>query len=425
MKEFMDKTRFRSLVLIFTLIVSASAANAYTGRQLAEYAVSSLKGSASTTTTQNVATLNWSWFELNYYDETYPLTVDLVGSNFQTARKIIYLLPGGGVNFKSSFLTPLNDNLSQFLRKSGYLVVGITPREDNVPSDAGYSCMADWGLGKHTADIRKVIGIIQARLNLPYRVLGHSFGAAYALDYAGGQYPYGLEKVIALDIYSFDPAETELIDNSKLSYKAFSKLISEGTYADASYSDIKSLMLISLLLPKIDSGTSRVDLGYPGDFTFEGLLYFSMIYSSLLPGIHTPLTGLTGDWPLVQSYAAGEYHYAQCPLFDTYRLTYSDMCTLREAGLKVGSGLVPCALYRDYFAVNANNGACSINWSGISRPVLWVNTKLGYGNNMYGAYLIWKSGNHNVGTAVMPGYGHLDALASKTAETDLWYLFIE
>ncbi len=423
MKDFKCNSQLRSLVLIFALLVSASAANASTGRQLAEYAVSSLKGSAYTTTTQNMATLSWSWLEINYYDETYPLTVDLVGSNFQTARKIIYLLPGGGVNFKSSFLTPLNDNLSQYLRKSGYLVVGITPREDNVST--GYSCMSGWGLGKHTADVRKIIGIIQARLNLPYRVLGHSFGAAYALDYAGGQYPSGLEKVIALDIYSFDPAETELIDDAQLSYEAFSQLISEGTYADASYSDIKSLMLISLLLPKIDSGTSRADLGYPGDFTFKGLLYFSMIYSYLLPGIHTPLTGLTGDWPLVQSYAAGEYHFAQNPFFDSYELTYSDMCTLREAGLKVGSGAVPCALYRDYFAVNANNGTDLINWSGIRKPVLWVNTELGYGDNMYGAYLIWSSGNHNVGTTVMPGYGHLDALASKTAETDLWHFFIE
>ncbi len=424
----MRKTCFRNTCTLFLVVITLFATStqvwAATGRQLAESAIAALKATAPTTMTRNVPTLGWSWFELNYNDETYPLTVDFVGSNFQCANKVVYLLPGGGVNFRSSFFTPIDDNLAQFFRKAGYLVVGITAREDNLPPGAPYAAMADWGLHKHTSDIGKIIGIIQAKVGLPYRIAGHSFGAAYALDYAGAP-AAGLEKVIALDIYSFDPFDEDEVSNSEVSYEAFADLIDQGEYADSSYSDIKLLMLVSLLFPNIDSGESRSDLGLPGNFTFEGLLYFSMIFSSEIPGIHTPLTGLAGDWPLVQSYAAGEYTFALNPQDDRYRLTLSSMSTLRDASFKVGSGLVPSALYRDFFAVNAYNGACTINWAGIGTPVLWVNTELGYGGNMYGATEILNSGNNEVLVALVPGYGHLDILSGRNARADVWGWFLQ
>ncbi|HVN70448.1 MAG TPA: hypothetical protein VMU10_00380 [Desulfomonilia bacterium] len=419
----MKHTRIRyistSILVVACLLAATTYVHAATGRQLAESALSSLRSSAATTTTQNMTTLSWSWFEINYYDEQYPLTVDLVGSNLQCAQKIIYLLPGGGVNFKSSFLTPfLGDNLAQYLRKNGYLVVGITPREDNVPSADSYPFMAGWGLAKHKADMRKIISIVQAKVHLPYCVLGHSFGAAYALDYAAS-YPNEPEKTIALDIYSFAPGDTVRVHDADITYGAFLDLMGDKQYADSSYSDIKSLMLISLLFPWVDSGQSRSDLSLPGDFTFEGLLYYSMIWSSTLPGIHTPLTGLPGDWPLVQSYVAGQYILAQNPWNDTYSFSKTDICTLREAAVKVGSGLVPCALYRDYFAVNAFNGAYTINFSAITKPVLWLNTELGYGTSAYHA------DNPNVEAGIILGYGHLDALSSNTAQQDVWHRFIE
>jgi pimeloyl-ACP methyl ester carboxylesterase len=402
--------RFRhAIVFIFITVATLSGitdARAATGRQLALNALSSLQSSALTVTTQSVATLSWSWFEASYYDETYPLTVDLVGSNFQSAQKVVYMLPGGGVNFSSSFFTPLDTNLAQAFRKAGYLVVGITPREDKVPLGGSYSCMAAWGMAKHRQDVRKVVEVIQARLHLPYRILGHSFGAAYALDYAGFYADNLPEKVIALDIYSFEDS-LQAAD----SYDTFCDLILSGRYADASYADMKSLMLISLLLPKLDSGDPR-PVG--GDFTYEGLLYYYMVWSSEIPGIEVT------DWPLVQSYVAGDYAFAANPLHDAYSLDHSDMCTLREAAFKVGSGLVPYALYRDYFAANVKNGAYSVNWSAISMPVLWINTEYGYGVNTYGATRI-----PNKGVYIMPGYGHLDVLSSRTAQSDLWYLLTQ
>ena len=67
------------------------------------------------------------------------------------------------------------------------------------------------------------------------------------------------QKVIALDIYSFDPAKVpDMVTDAEITYEAFVELIiNEDQYADSTYTDFKSLMLISLLLPKLDSGESR------------------------------------------------------------------------------------------------------------------------------------------------------------------------
>jgi len=392
------------LLVVAALLADPVPVGAATGRQLADAAISSLQSAAQTTVTKNVVTLGWSWREVSVQDDAYPLTVDFLGSNFATASKVIYLLPGGGVNFRSSFFTPMDKNLAQFFRTNGYLVVGITPREDGVTSGVPVE-MAGWGMARHKADIQKIIDTIQARLAKPYRVLGHSFGAAYALDYASTCKDNLFEKVIALDIYSFQ-GSTE----AAASCEYFQDLLDAHQYADASYTDLKSLMLISLLLPKIDSGEPRGDFG-PGNFTYEGLLYSSLIRTSEIPGID-----LT-DWPLVRSYAAGVYHPAWCPLFDTYSLTESDMNTVRSASFVVGSGLVPHAVYRDYFAVNGSTGAYRIDWSGIGVPIVWVNTELGYGSNAY-------SGGVSKTFRVIPGYGHLDALLGRTAQEDVWKYFL-
>lgn len=188
---------------------------------------------------------------------------------------------------------------------------------------------------------------------------------------------------------------------------------------------MKSLILASALFPNINSGQPRTALGYPGNFTFEGMLYFSLISSSLLDGTATPKTGLPGDWPLVQSYEAGSYNPAYDTQDDGYGLSVSSMCTLKEAGLKVGSGLVPCALYRDFYAVNAGSGSYAINWQAITKPVLWINSALGYGNRQYGADRINSAHPGRCETDEIPGYGHLDLLVNPTAKTDVWSLFIE
>ena len=416
----MRNTRIRHVVVFFLVVAALFTGTTYvyaaTGRQLADSSIAALKASAPASTSKNMAlTLSWSWLEVSFKDEQYPLTVDFLGSNFSEAKKVVYMLPGGGVNFASSFFTPMDNNLAQFFRKAGYLVVGITPREDSVPAGiTDYSFMATWGMDKHEADIETIISVIQKRINKPYRVLGHSFGAAYALDYASkykdnpdlASIPP--EKVIALDIYSYNS-----LDQAADSYELFNQKAAQPPYADASYTDMKSLALISLLLPKIDSGVPRLDFG-PGNFTFEGLLYSSLIWSTS--------SVQETDWPLVQSYAAGVYIPAWCPLFDIYYLTKSDINTIRSASFMVGSGLVPYAVYRDWFAVNSYNTCATyrINWLDIMVPVIWLNTELGYGTNRYGGDQIGASGPVGDDENGILGYGHLDILLSRTAQRDVW-----
>jgi pimeloyl-ACP methyl ester carboxylesterase len=409
----MQNKGIRHVVVFFLVVAALFTGTTYvyaaTGRQLADSAIAALKSSAPASTSKNVVlTLSWSWLEVSFKDEQYPLTVDFLGSNFIEAKKVVYMLPGGGVNFASSFFTPMDNNLAQFFRKAGYLVVGITPREDSVPAGiTDYSFMATWGMDKHEADIETIISVIQKRLKKPYRVLGHSFGAAYALDYASKYMDnpelvsIPPEKVIALDIYSYNR-----LDQAADSYELFNQKAAQPPYADASYTDMKSLALISLLLPKIDSGVSRGD-GL-GNFTFEGLLYFSLICSRDSGILET-------DWPLVQSYAAGVYIPAWCPLFDRYYLTKSDINTIRSASFMVGSGLVPYAVYRDWFDVSGDHVAYSIDWSDIGVPVIWINTALGYGPNRYCGEVLTLIGPLNG----IGGYGHLDILLGRTAQ-DVW-----
>ena len=97
------------------------------------------------------------------------------------------------------------------------------------------------------------------------------------------------------------------------------------------------------------------------------------------------------------------------------------MFNLREASVKVGSGLVPYALYRDFFAVNAVDGDSYIQWSQIKKPVLWINTALGYGDYMHGVDMMINS---PVTPVIIDDYGHLDILASKTAKQDVWQKYI-
>jgi pimeloyl-ACP methyl ester carboxylesterase len=445
MKHTRIKHALSFLLVITALFVGTPSAYAATGRQLTDDAIAALKSSATTTTVKNLTMLTWSWLEVNYgYQDpnypdaaSYPLTVDFVGSNFSNVQKIVYLLPGGGMNFRSSFFTPIDSNLAHYFRNNGYLVIGITPRENNVPSGlspSSYAFMADWGLEQHKDDIQKVIGIIQGKINqryptLKYRVLGHSFGAAYALDYASdcsGSLLEKLEKVIALDIYSFNPDPADpYFNQSARSYDDINNMLLDGgPYVDSTYSSFMSLMFISMLFPKIDSGTPRPSPNL-GDFTFESLLYYSMINSksTAIPG--NELIDIT-DWPLVQSYVSGDYLFSPCPLFDSYHFNHSNLSTLREASFNLGSGLVPYAVYRDYFAGNAYNteDTYKINWSEITKPVLWVNTELGYGGHPpfyripYGATKITQCTPQFI-----PGYGHLDVLSSRTAQQDVWYLF--
>jgi pimeloyl-ACP methyl ester carboxylesterase len=394
-----------------------------TGRLWALSVAEAVEAHSRTLRTRNVTTPLWTWIEICLFDQFYPLTIDILGSNLSAPRGVVYMLPGGATNFRSSFMVPPEDNLASFLRRHGYLVIGITPREDTVAPDASdLSFMQAWDMKQHRDDIRKVVELVQAIVPLPYDLLGHSYGAASALDYAGA-YPDEVERVIALDIYSFDPAlDPASVRKARRTHQAYVELMREGVFADTSYADFAALVRSGLGHPDAGVGAAS-DYDY-GRYTSKQLLLFGLIYSAVLPGVHTDITGLPGDWPIAMSDVAGGEGWEFRPDDDDRTFARTSMATLRMAADELGSGLISMAFARDYWSVVAEaEGAYPLRWSNNAGKVLWINSELGYNEQMHGADLIREGGNPNVEKQIVPQYGHADLLWSRTARKDVWERF--
>jgi pimeloyl-ACP methyl ester carboxylesterase len=366
----------------------------------------------------------WLWTEQQLFDEQHPLTIDIVASRDSTPTKVIYFFPGGGTNFHASFFTPHSDNVAHYFRERGYVVVGITPREDNVPAtvrDTRFA--ADWGLTKHRADVRRVIEAVQRELALPYAVLGHSYGASLALDY-GATFSSELERLIVLDIYAFDPrTEAQSIRDAQRTLTAYNQLIGLGTYLEPLGAGLGDLARWSDAERAADSGFPRsLVSGYRGNFTNESLTYYALIETTTMTGLHSFLSGLTFDWALNKSYFAGAYTLKDDPREDTFSLTHVDETRLVESAAAAGSGMVPAAFSRDYWAAAAGNSVYRLEWANIQCPFLWLNTGLGYGEQYYGAIVARDAGNTNVQTHVVAGYGHSDILLGRNARAEVWPL---
>lgn len=368
----------------------------------------------------------WLWTQTQVFDETYPLTVDIVAARGAAPDKLIFFFPGGGTNFHASYFTPHQDNIAHYFREHGYAVVGITPREESVPESAKDQAFAvGWGLAKHRADVRRVIEAVRRALGLPYAVLGHSYGGALALDY-GANFSNELERLIILDIYAFDPkTESESIRNAQRTYSAYNQLLALAGYLEAMGGTLGDLATWSEADRKSSSGIPRSLFGsYRGNFTNEGLYYYSMIETARFPGAHSLFTGLNLDWPMHKSIFAGTYTFADDPTADTFALTHVGEDELLQSSAAAGSGLVPAAFSRDYWAAVAGNDAYKLDWTRIQCPLLWLNTELGYGQQFYGALAAREAGNAAVTTHVAGGYGHSDIFLGRDARRDVWPLLI-
>jgi pimeloyl-ACP methyl ester carboxylesterase len=362
------------------------------------------------------------WIEAKYFDETYPLTINVVAMKKPHPQKVIYLIPSSSLNFAGSFFTPLEDSLAFYLAQNGYLVVGITPREDSVPLDGDWSVMADWGMAKHRTDIRKIVRLVQRAVKgKPYDVLGHSLGAICAIDYAATYSESDFKSVMILDIPSLDPVtQTNKIMYAQAALYAYAQLMGSGVYGEDSVDQLKLLLNMAHVYPQADSGQSRAAVGLPGNFTLGGLLHFSLIHAAWMPGVITPIVGLPQEWPMVLGHAAGHYDFALDPQQDSYGLTQMDVSRLEAAANEVGSGIGALALVRDYTAAIADLPPYQIDWTGIQEKMIWVNGGLGMGAQTYGAELVRQSGNPHVDVVVVPGYGHMDMVIGRTAAQDVW-----
>jgi pimeloyl-ACP methyl ester carboxylesterase len=408
-------------------LLTPAAVRAELGSALAQRAALALEAGAGSrmapTRTHEETRADWTWLQLALHDETYPLTVDIVGSAVTPASKVMYMLAGGSTNFTGSFFTPRERNLAHFMGEHGYLVIGVSPREDNAPSDsANYRFMEAWGLQKHSDDVHSVVTQLQAALALPYEVLGHSYGAMTALDYAARfSDAAGPARVIALDIYALDTeSDPKLRQDALRTYQAHVQLLGRGRYVDTEYALLKPAKSFAVSTPTLDSGQSRSDYGHTGTFSFEALLFATLIDSSRTAGLHTELTGLPGDWLFKGGAVAGRYVFADDPSQDRYAFTRTRFDVLLATVDATQSGLIAVALERDVWAVSAGDPAYRIDWAAIRQPVIWINSEFGYGPHRDAAKRIRAAGNTQVVDDVLLGYGHGDMLWGEAARDDLW-----
>uniref|UniRef100_A0AAU2JQY7 Alpha/beta hydrolase n=1 Tax=Streptomyces sp. NBC_00049 TaxID=2903617 RepID=A0AAU2JQY7_9ACTN len=340
-----------------------------------------------------------------------PVTVDVVADAVRAPQGIAYLLPGGGLNFAADFFTPGGPDghgLAHELRRQGMLVVGVTPREDAA---AATDITAEWGLAAHRRDLARVVAALDSVLRLPYQYAGHSAGAVLALDAASHDDSPRLRRVVALD--TTGPCTGGAVRRAAATRDAYAAQLARGAYA-------ADPGLAALVARAVADPAGPSSVPWPPDpelrFTHAGLAHFALIRTAALPG--------AANWIYAQGHSAGEYSFGATPAEDVFALTHTSLATWHAATAALGSGLVPAALMRDLAAIWAGDEATyRIAWDRIRAEVVWVNTALGRGDHPRGAELIRAGGNDRVSFAVVPGYGHGDAVWSGTAAADVWSLF--
>lgn len=358
---------------------------------------------------------NIFWIQLLLYDnDILPLKVDILKHIHRQPIKNIYASPGSALNTESNFITPKNKNLSTFLVNKGYVFIGITPREDAIPpifDTFDFGLIKDWGLEKHTEDFRKMVTLFQCIDNRDYDVLGHSAGAIAVLNYSSKNHDNKLKAVRVIDIVGqYSPDSQEFI-NSQASLNAAIEIMSRGIFADTEFVGFKYIIEQSKINPTGDSGVPR-PMG--GNFTNEGLVYFSLIFTNQLPGSLTEITGLPSDWNFKQGYLSGSYTFGTLPTDDTYSLNHTSIETVYSAVASIGSGIFPLAYERDFYALWSNS--YPLNWNSINTPVFYVNTELGFGDVSYTTGLLKNIAIYDV----VIDYGHADPVYSNSANIDFW-----
>lgn len=349
-------------------------------------------------------------------DGSAPLVVDVVtDSAAAPPHGVIVLLPGGGLNVRASYCTARDGGgLARFLAARSYLVLGITPREDALTAGTTGPHCAEWGLAAHRRDVQQVLTAVEA-LGLPYDLLGHSAGAALALDTAA-QPGTHVRRVLVLDTTGpYDPAtEPELATRAAALTDALQEQLAAGHWTVDP--GLKALFARAAADPWGDSPLPRPD--HPGTvFGNLALLHYALIGTHLLPG--------PANWIYQRGHSSGSFEFGRTPAQDSFTLDRTPLAVWSEAVGRLGSGVQPTALLRDLAALwGGREEVYRIDWAAIGAEVVWINTELGRGDHDLGARLI-RAGGARVDYRVVPGYGHADVLWAPAAERDIWPLLLE
>lgn len=357
---------------------------------------------------------NILWVQFLLYDgDVLPIRIDLLNNIFCLPVKNIYLSPANALNIETDFITPKSHNLAIFLANKHYFVIGISPREDNAPIDFNFDVIKDWGFEKRTQDFIEIINIFQHICDRDFDVLGHSDGAIVALNYSSVNPSNRLKVIRVIDkVGRYDPNSQEF-QNAQISLNATDQLINQGIFVDREFLGFVFLAEQAKTNPTGDSGVPRPTPN-GGNFTNEGLFFFSLIHTNVLPGLLTPLTGLPSFWYLKGGFAAGTYEFGSSPSEDKYSLTHTNIQTIFEALSNIGSGTYPLATDRDFYAIETNQ--LPLNLENIKVPIFWINAELGFGDVSYTISLL----KTQVTYEVVKNYGIADPIYSNTAEVDFW-----
>ncbi|MCC9311508.1 hypothetical protein LN042_31340 [Kitasatospora sp. RB6PN24] len=293
------------------------------------------------------------------------------------------LLPGGGLNARANFATARDRSLVEFLAEHGYLPIGVTPREDAADArDASEA--AAWGLAAHRTDVEQVLTAIVEHLGLPQDLLGHSAGAALALDLAA-QPGCAAERVLVLDTTGpYDPrTEPERSARASALCDEFQQRLAAG----------------ELLL---DPGLKAAFAATDGSPQARERLTHALTRTSELPG--------PANWIYHRGHSAGGESL--------------DLDVWARAMAALGSGMQPVALLRDLAALwGGRDEVYRIDWSAIRAEVVWLNGGSGRGDHDLAARLI-RAGGARVDYRVVPGFGHGDMVWAPQAVNAVWPLLL-
>ncbi|GAB3419833.1 alpha/beta hydrolase [Flindersiella endophytica] len=338
----------------------------------------------------------WTHQQVAARDEGSPLLVDVVGDLDSQPRKLVFMLPGGGLNFAANYFTPAYRNLAHFLRKQGLCAVGIGPRPG--------------GLARLKQDAHKIISLFSERLDISYDLVGHSAGGALALDYAA-TYDDGLERLMVIDT-------TGAFTEPDLRRRAAESLAGAQALLDQGRTTIP-IGLGGLIEKAVQDPWGASAVPWPPDrtkaFTNQGAALFALINTGSLPGLT--------NWIYHGGLIAGRYTFGENPADDTFEIAHSPLHVLHEQARKLDTEAASTELIRDLLAIwSGEESVYQIDWSNIRADVSWVNAELGRGDHRQGAELIRQAGNENVQFTVVDDYGHGDPVWSTTAAEDYWEL---
>ena len=372
------------------ILIALMVSNAFCN-QMVDDVLFKLQKKAPYTVENTEETTEYTLKDIKWNDKSTPLSISLLGNNTLNTDRVVFLLAAG--NSGLEFFTNETVSLAHFYRENGYFVVTITPRVDNV--DSVTKKLRRWGINRRVKDANKVIKRVRKVIDLDYTVMGFSYGGFTALSYSAEHPHERLIETHVLGIDSYDDSISVALANGL--YNDAIDSIDAGVYVDYGTAGLKDSVLGAATYPDLDSGEPRGD---GTNFTLGALLTVALIYPD------------PAD-PFLNANASGFWNYNPDPLLDTYGFDHFDVNTLAEGASKFGSALIPYALVRDFYSLDA------VDLEAITSKVIYVNAELGYGDYQY-----WCDVIEDCSKEIVPSYGHIDLILGRNA-FEAWEYFAD